>query len=347
MGLGIEAVKLPFAAVQDEGMRKFIRHLEIMRNDLYALNKANVELSGILDKSALKSKIMDVFLETAEAEWGVLFLSTKADEFYPDSAKGLEIMDIPRTAAALDMPFEKAQIITPDAFRAKFPTLAKRKPNFKSGIFLPVSIGSKIYGFILLANKINKVEFNNYDAIFLSNLANMAAISFNNAELYEFAIKDGLTELFVHSYFQNRLENEMYRAHRYDSSLSLLMIDIDHFKNINDLYGHQEGDKVLKRFSEILLNHTRKVDIAARYGGEEFAIILPETDTAGARQVAENLRQAAAGEKFVINGKNVTVTASIGVVTWDKKCDRAEFIRKADSFLYKAKSEGRNRVCGG
>jgi len=345
MGLGLEIVKFPSSVVLDDRIRKFIHHLEIIRNDLYALNKANTELSGILEKSVLKNKIMDVFVETAEVDWGILFLKNDENKFYPDSAKGIEITEDMKPPASYDFSFEKATIIDEPAFRNKFPVLAGISTSFRSAIFLPIAGWNKTYGFILLVNKLNKVEFNNYDCIFLSNLANMAAISFNNAELYELAIKDGLTNLFVHSYFQTRLENEMFRAQRYNSNISLLMIDIDHFKKINDMYGHQEGDGILKKFASILLSNTRKVDIAARYGGEEFAVILPETDATGARQVAENFKKLVENGKFIIKGKNITITASIGVATWDKKSDKMEFIRKADTCLYKAKANGRNRIC--
>jgi len=347
MGLGLEIVKLSSSVVQDERVHNIIHHLEMIRNDLYALNKANAELSGILEKSVLKNKIMDVFIEVAEVESGVLFLNDGENRFYVDSARDINVPGKMMVATDYGFSPEKAAILDKRTFVSRFPILLGASANFKSAIFLPLTVGSRVYGFILLVNKKNKVEFNNYNSIFLSNLANMAAISFNNAELYELAIKDGLTNLFLHSYFQSRLENEMFRAKRYNSNISLLMIDIDYFKSINDVYGHQEGDKVLKRFSGILLNNTRKVDIPARYGGEEFAVILPETDATGALQVAENFRKLIENEKFKIEGKNITITASIGVATWDQISDKTEFIKKADSCMYKAKADGRNRISSG
>ena len=194
-------------------------------------------------------------------------------------------------------------------------------------------------------NKKNRTEWGNYDLVFLGNLADSAAISLHNAQLYELAITDGLTKLFIHRYFQNRLDSELIRAKRYNSNISLLMLDIDHFKKVNDTYGHQEGDYVLKKFAKIISDHVRKVDIAARYGGEEFAIILPETGITGAEQVAEHLRYLIEKECFTIDGKSVPITASIGVSSWDKVVSKEEFIEQADRALYRAKHEGRNRVC--
>ena len=123
------------------------------------------------------------------------------------------------------------------------------------------------------------------------------------------------------------------------------MLDIDHFKKVNDAYGHQEGDYVLKKFAKIISDHIRKVDIAARYGGEEFAIILPETGITGAEQVAEHLRYLIEKECFTIDGKSVPITTSIGVSSWDKVVSKEEFIGQSDRALYQAKHKGRNRIC--
>ncbi|MBU4394688.1 MAG: GGDEF domain-containing protein, partial [Proteobacteria bacterium] len=159
---------------------------------------------------------------------------------------------------------------------------------------------------------------------------------------------DGLTEVYNHRYFQTSLDKEINRSIRHQTTISLLLIDIDHFKNFNDTYGHQAGDFVLKKFCEILQDNLRKYDTLARYGGEEFAIILPETSEEDALLVAEKLRAAIENATFVDLNHEYHVTASFGLTSSSPgKVDnfnKNNFINQSDLALYDAKKEGRNRV---
>ncbi|MDD3814529.1 MAG: GGDEF domain-containing protein [Desulfocapsaceae bacterium] len=159
---------------------------------------------------------------------------------------------------------------------------------------------------------------------------------------------DGLTEVYNHRYFQTSLDQEINRSIRHQTAISLLLIDIDHFKDFNDTYGHQAGDFVLKKFCEILQNNLRKYDTLARYGGEEFVVILPETSENDALQVGEKLRAAIENATFVDLNHEYHVTASFGLTsTYPGKVDdfnKNNFINQADLALYNAKKEGRNRV---
>lgn len=346
MGIGLDVVK---SSEKDEGFRKTIKHLEMMRNDLYALHKASGDFAGILESSVLISKILDVFMEIGRVEKGMLYLRNNAGRFVPAAMKGIVVVGELRPSASGDGAGE-IKIKLPQAIKdlsadARFSSIAEKGPGVKSAVLLPLAMNERTEGFLLLMNKKNKTDFNNYDLVFLSNLASSAAVSLHNAKLYELAITDGLTGLFIHRYFQNRLESELIRAKRYNASISLLMLDLDHFKKVNDQYGHPEGDVILRKFAEILLKHTRKVDVAARYGGEEFVIILPETGLAGAELVAEHLRSLIEKTEFLINGKKIPVTSSIGVACWDNVVSKEGFIEQADKALYRAKNEGRNRVC--
>ncbi len=159
---------------------------------------------------------------------------------------------------------------------------------------------------------------------------------------------DGLTEVYNHRYFQNILEQEINRSTRHQTAISLLLVDIDHFKNFNDTYGHQAGDFVLKKFCATLAENLRKYDTLARYGGEEFVIILPETTASEALIVGEKLRAAIANATFTDLNHEYQVTASFGLTSafpaTVENFNKNNFINQSDLALYDAKKEGRNRV---
>lgn len=160
---------------------------------------------------------------------------------------------------------------------------------------------------------------------------------------------DGLTGLWNRGYFNQRISDEMLAVRRYGRALSLVMIDVDHFKRLNDGYGHPFGDMVLQRIGETLTAHTRATDAACRYGGEELALILTETAGGGAMVLAERLRQAIESIELRPKGKPVVVTASLGVIDAatlgaGALCTVQALLAGADAALYRAKDSGRNRV---
>ncbi|MBN2000756.1 GGDEF domain-containing protein, partial [candidate division KSB1 bacterium] len=163
----------------------------------------------------------------------------------------------------------------------------------------------------------------------------------------ELAFTDGLTGIFNRRYFDQRYLREILRARRYKRSLSILMIDIDHFKIYNDTFGHLMGDEVLKKVSQELEMNIRRADILCRFGGEEFVIILPEIDIKHAAMVAEKLRTAVShtGIRGEENMPNKNVTISIGVAAFPENGeDGIKLLEKADQALYQAKKNGRNRI---
>lgn len=163
--------------------------------------------------------------------------------------------------------------------------------------------------------------------------------------LRELAVRDELTGLFNRRELMRMLEDEAERSQRTRAPLSLLLIDIDHFKSINDRFGHPAGDAVLAALGGLVRAQVRTIDRPARYGGEEMAVILPDTDAAGALVLAERLRAAVAGSAFVAGNETLTVTASFGVATMPLNASSVhELIEAADRALYQAKREGRNRV---
>ena len=164
-------------------------------------------------------------------------------------------------------------------------------------------------------------------------------------ELYESATKDSLTGLFSKRYFLEHLDVEFNFHSRTKKPLSLVISDIDHFKNINDTYGHLAGDYVLRELGRILLNVLRRGDVGGRYGGEELVFLLRETPLLGARTFSERLRELIAGHSFIYEGKKIHVTISLGAATYtqDNFKNPTQLIKDADSYLYKAKKAGQNQ----
>ena len=158
-------------------------------------------------------------------------------------------------------------------------------------------------------------------------------------------IIDGLTQVHVKRYLLEALDKELMRARRHMRDLSFLMLDIDHFKKINDVHGHLAGDYVLKEVARIIQQRIRRDEVLARYGGEEFAIILPETTLEGAHALAEGLREKIEESRFVFQSETIRVTISIGgAMLQDSDRTSLDLIKRADEKLYEAKRAGRNRV---
>lgn len=163
--------------------------------------------------------------------------------------------------------------------------------------------------------------------------------------LQDLAITDGLTKLYNSRYFYKQLDSEVNRSKRYNHPLSLLFMDIDHFKHYNDNYGHLEGDKVLAGVGKVIKSCLRKMDTAYRYGGEEFTVILPETSRGEVMTVAKRIKDVMENEKFSPqSGKSVSITISIGATEYCRDERISEFVQRADKAMYLSKQRGRNQI---
>ncbi len=229
----------------------------------------------------------------------------------------------------------------------RFSDKADKKSNkhTNSLIAVPLTYKGEIIGVIEAINK-KDGDFNTSDLEMLQYISTQSAIAIKNAELYDMANKDGMTRLYINKYFKERLQEEWSRTNRYKRPLSIVLLDIDNFKNFNNTYGHQAGDTVLKEVAKIITSSSRSIDIPCRYGGEEFSIILPETSRQDAMIVIERIRQKVEDIKIQYNDISLQLTISGGLATIPELSpdNIEEFIDMADKALYCSKRSGRNRI---
>ena len=222
--------------------------------------------------------------------------------------------------------------------------------NFGSALVVPLLVRNQVRGAMHLYSR-DTAAFTQQDAQLLWILAlvaeNLLTREYANEGLIRFAFTDYLTGLKTRGYFEQQLELEIKRSERKSERFALLMVDIDHFKQLNDRYGHHVGDQVLRDVAALLMKDMREVDTVARYGGEEFVLILPETGITGALQVANRLRTAVEQSRFFAGSprdvERLTISVGIAIFSDDGR-QRRELIEAADAALYAAKSAGRNQV---
>jgi len=220
----------------------------------------------------------------------------------------------------------------------------------RSLISVPLIVGKQFLG-ILRVDSEKEFSFTNDDLRLLSTLADLGAIAIENALLYqkakELSIRDGLTGFYLRRYLNERLEEEIKRSLRKGSAFSVLMVDIDKFKDYNDKFGHMAGDIVLKTISKMLYMHfDQPGNILSRYGGEEFLVVLTECHKDKAQLLAENLRKAVKEKEITLRKRHTHVAVSIGIASFPEDSKVMEdLIRCADSALYTAKKSGRDKVC--
>jgi diguanylate cyclase (GGDEF)-like protein len=218
--------------------------------------------------------------------------------------------------------------------------------SINPSLIVPLVGKGKLNGIIILGERINGESFSATERDYIMDIASLAGIAIHNANLHEMSTTDMMTQLKIHQFFQITLIEEREKADKTNNPLTIAMIDIDHFKNFNDTYGHTFGDVVLKRVAAILRENTRYNDTVARYGGEEFSIILTNTEMKEALKLTERVRVLVEQEQLPYGEKKVGVTVSIGLAQFDPKLDISNdiFIDRADKALYQSKLNGRNRI---
>jgi len=313
------------------------------------LHEESSKLLSSLNLEVIVQNLIDGAYRIAPSE--IVFFLTKG--------KGVEIirklgMKVPERktfslkGTLLDMVTKnKEPFYLSDVRHYRSPIMPFETGDIGSVFVLPMLYEKELLGILaLLTEKINALS--PYQIELLEVLGNQASTSIANArfhaEIERLAITDGLTGLFNHRYFQERLSQEFSRIARFSEPLSILIIDIDNFKKVNDAYGHPVGDSVLKAVADKIRKTIRNIDVPARYGGEEFAVILIGTDARGAVKMAERLRKAVMNTTFSGENSTFNVTISTGISTYAEHIKRKEeLIERADRALYQAKNSGRNR----
>ena len=213
-------------------------------------------------------------------------------------------------------------------------------------LIIPILGPSGLYGLVLVGRKVLEDDYNEAELAYLHELMSFVSQAIQNHLHYDRTLRDVKTGLFNNGFFMTRLNEEIARSRRGNSTSSIIIIDVDKFKNFNDAYGHMAGDKVLEHLALAIKEGLRTEDIPSRFGGEEFTILLPDSDRNAAWVVAERLRESVAAMKIPWDPPLPQVTISLGVFTFSKSMDisSAEMIHRADEALYLSKERGRNRT---
>jgi diguanylate cyclase (GGDEF)-like protein len=332
--------------------------LDLQSHEFRRLYQASASLSEALRVDQILQQVLAFCREVSRFETCAICLFEEgAEHFTVPVAEGYSRkmqeskfpLDSPNWAGWILRSQDSAHVST--VLRTGMPVLYEgesltAKANF---VGIPLHAKNRAVGALLVTHR--RKAFSPDDIRVLKILCNQAAVAIENARVYErleqLAATDSLTGLFNRRYFHQALEREVSRLGRRDGSIALILLDIDHFKQLNDTYGHPMGDVVLKKVGEILRFTLRKGDVLARYGGEEFVILLPEASYRGTRDFAERIRKAIAAASLHPAGGRRKVTVSVGWSLYPEDTDSSQkLVELADRALYFAKDTGRNRTAG-
>jgi len=348
---------LAFNTMTDE-LRTYIHALQDSRDELKRnLTRLGDTLSSTHDLKKMLAVILETAMVTIRAEAGALMLfSGNRDELYLKVGRGLDgrlVSSSVRVAIGEGVAGRVAQTgegvhgqVGPDAHGDL--RLAGTEPRADSVIAVPLKSQGRVIGVLNLYDRVDADEFDDNDLSTIRSFANQATVAIDNVLLHQEAqrlsITDGLTGLWNFRYFQMNFDKEIERASRFQRPLALLIFDLDKFKQVNDVYGHQRGDSVLIELATRVKGAIREVDTLARYGGEEFVLILPETDLEGATLAAGKICELVRQRRFGAAGEEpIRVTVSVGVAVYPEHGrGGATLVRSADAALYAAKESGRD-----
>ncbi len=326
--------------------------------DLQTVLKASQAISGEIVLERVLDQLINIGIQNAGAQRGVLFFEEEGELFLKaesDIQGNIEVhgsvsideySGIPKSIVNYVFKTNEHLVLDnacEDERFAKDPYIEKNQT--KSILCLPIRQKSEATVVLYLENNLTSNTFTPERFEVLRVISSQAAISIENARLFEVARRDGLTELVNHRYFKYSLQKELEDAKRNNRKISLLMLDIDHFKDLNDTHGHQAGDQVLREVAEILKANSPDKDLVCRYGGEEFTVILLGYTEDQNMYLAEQIRGKVEEHCIDFCGQRLKVTISVGMATFPYDASNSdELIRASDRAMYKSKQEGRNRV---
>lgn len=340
----------------DDGLGKATKkELERRVFDLRNLLEISKSLSSTLDYGILNDSILYTCLGALTVVRAAFFSKKTIDatdftlhrSFLGFDLEEHRSYSIPQLCPLVDYLNEHTHCHDPgDLFRVvKASPELRLLADLEAHMVVPLKAKGTINGLLVLGGKIGGEPFDDRDRAYLDDIAGLAAIAIHNAYLYELTTTDLMTKLKLKHFFLNSLHEKL--GDQGSEPLSVVMLDIDYFKRVNDGYGHLTGDVTLKAVAALLLDSVRQADVAARYGGEEFVLLLPETDLDHAREVAERIRHRVESTAMPTEaGPTHRVTVSAGVAQYDPVNDRSPeaLLERADRALYRSKDEGRNRV---
>jgi len=345
-------------------LRKFYRSLEEKNRELELIRDITKTVSKSLDSGEILYSVVKKTAEFIHATRCSIVLIGENDEAYIVASHEsptirdlkIDLKKYPELKKAL---LTREPLVIEDM--GSDPILADVKDLIQniaheSLLVIPIIWEEDMLGTLILRTRRTDKSFTADERNLCQIIANSAYHPLRKAKIFEdltaekehlkkLAITDQLTGLYNHDFFYNRLDDEFNRAVRYDVPLSLIMIDLDNFKMVNDTYGHPVGDKVLRSVAGLLRKTVRKTDSVARYGGEEFSVILPHTSLEGARDEAERIREVVASHSYV-GLIDTVISISAGVASYPNETilSSGDLVNLADNALYEAKNSGKNRV---
>lgn len=322
--------------------------------EFYTLQQISQAISSIFDMNELLKFVNDVIIGVMGVSHSTIALCHGPNNLLKVQVSSISdkkelavVTDYINTDVLRPAVKDGNSMIDNDVSAERYPFTRGR--NIRSLICVPLIAKGSVLGIVLIEHSMPNA-FNSDNVRLLEIISQQVGIAIENARLYQqmhdLATLDGLTGTYNRLYFQDHLEAEFRKAQEENYGISLLMFDIDHFKQFNDTYGHLFGDMVLKNIAAYIMKKLRKEDIFARYGGEEFVILMPHTSLNQVMEKAEDIRSGV--ESLVITDRDVSasVTISVGVSSYPETADsQAALLKSADDALYEAKRLGRNRVC--
>lgn len=337
----------------DELKQKLIKEISIF-------NEIGKTLTSTLDIKEILNIIMLKISELLKPDnWSLLLVDEEKGELYfeivvgekADKIKSLRLKMGEGVAGWVAEKGEK--LIIPDVSKDKrFCMNIDLSSGFetKSIACVPLRCKGKVHGVIELVSKVGSEDFSEENIFILTALADYAAIAMENAQYFrkikELTVSDDVTKLYNSRYLYDYLDQELRRSQRYGMELSIIFLDLDYFKNVNDTYGHLIGSRLLREVAQVILNCLRSIDIAVRYGGDEFVMILPSTSKEGALKVAARARDTLNKTIFLKEeGLAIKQTASFGVASFPTDANnKTDLIRQADKAMYLVKNSTRDGV---
>jgi len=347
------------AEQEKQHLKAMTREMKKQIYDLHNLFEISMHLTSILNYDQLINAYLLSLIGQLQTTKAIIFFPTDEEQqtLQPAYSKGIPIEK-----------FNDIKIPFDDSFIRNFQQQAmpldleiadnNHHDNLHSlkeaglALIAPIIHKNKITGVVAIGGKINSEVYRQSEKEKLSLMTNIASVGISNARLYQqmelISVTDELTNLYNYRFFKKQLDDELARARRFKHYLSLVILDVDFFKNYNDSLGHAAGDEALRAMGKLLKTTARQGDIVSRYGGEEFCAILPEVDLVGAWHFSERLRKKV--EEHHFNGREVQpsgkLTISLGAACYPNDARKGdELLKKADAALYSAKSNGKNQVC--